>query len=399
MFLPAARALQDIPLSLETIGNSQRLVIYAGINGGTAEPYLFDTGSSGFNAAYYNGPYTGSGTNPAAWTATSTISTNATASYGTPANGFSYTLNAVTVPSIQIYRKTDLTHVAVNLVATDINPSSTGYIIGQVTDQTFNGGGPSSFQSNLAQGLAPLSSGLYGTFGASLFTGNVTSGSVPFVNSSVLGQSTTTGWAVVANTGTDPAHAILGLNSAVRNQFTSSVAWTATGADAFPNSGATGSTEFGGGKFDFVLSGGGNPTVTWSNGTLLDAGTQNNNLNAKDSSSSDLSQYETSPPLVDAGYTITAAGNGVITVSDTYGFTTTTGGLETYNANVKPDATANDHSTIGIGFFLADSVAFDLQNQQTLYTSNVVTVPEPGPIGLLGFAAIGLNLFLRKRKR
>ena len=49
--LPSARAQQAIPLSLETIGNSQRLVIYAGINGGTAEPYLFDTGSSGFNAA------------------------------------------------------------------------------------------------------------------------------------------------------------------------------------------------------------------------------------------------------------------------------------------------------------------------------------------------------------
>jgi hypothetical protein len=55
----SARAQQDIPLSLETIGNSQRLVIYAGINGGVAEPYLFDTGSSGFNAAYYNGTYTG----------------------------------------------------------------------------------------------------------------------------------------------------------------------------------------------------------------------------------------------------------------------------------------------------------------------------------------------------
>jgi len=112
-----------------------------------------------------------------------------------------------------------------------------------------------------------------------------------------------------------------------------------------------------------------------------------------------LSNYETSPPLVDAGYTITAAGNGTVTVSDTYGFTTTTGGLETYNANVKPDAAANDHSTLGIGFFLADSVAFDLQNQQTLYTSNVVAVPEPGSFALLGFAAAGLLGVFGKRAR
>jgi len=46
----SARAQQDIPLSLETIGNSQRLVIYAGINGGAAEPYLFDTAPSGMPA-------------------------------------------------------------------------------------------------------------------------------------------------------------------------------------------------------------------------------------------------------------------------------------------------------------------------------------------------------------
>ena len=102
---------------------------------------------------------------------------------------------------------------------------------------------------------------------------------------------------------------------------------------------------------------------------------------------------------MDAGYTITAAGDRVVTVSDTYSFTTKDSGLETHQANVKPDASTNDHSTSGIAFFLDNSVAFDLQNQQTLYTSNVVTVPEPGPIGLLGFALVGLRLFLRRRTR
>ena len=391
-----AFAQQAIPLSIETIGNAQRLVIYAGINGDVPHPYLFDTGSSGFNAAFYDGPYSGPGSNPTAWSSTSTLSTNATASYGTPAQGFSYVLNAVTVPSIQIYSKLNLATPAMTLTATDTNPGSTGFIIGQVTNQTFNNGDPSSFQANLAAGLPPLSSGLYGTFGASLFTGNVTNGSAPYVNASVLGQSTTTGWAVVANTGTSSAQAILGLNSAIRSQFASQVAWTATGAVPFPNSNAIGSTEFGGGKFDFELSGGGNSPVNWTSDTLLDAGTQNNNLNFT-GDQIHLDPYESSSPQVDANYTISAT--GITPGSGTYSFVTTTGvSPVTYEANVGSNKT---HSTVGIGFFLNNSVAFDLENQQTLYTSNVVAVPEPATAALAGWALAGTAALalLRRRQR
>lgn len=404
----AAQAQQIIPLSLETIGGSQRLVIYAGINGGAASPYLFDTGSPGFNAAYYNGPYTGPGSNPFDWASTGTAVADADVYY----SGFGYKLNAVYVPTIEIYRKTNLATPEVILSSTSVNPGSSGFVIGQVTERITASAGPgdwtnrqgehfdydASFTSNMAAGAAPLASGLYGTFGAGLFaTKNITSaGGTDYVNGSVLGQATTTGWAVVANSDPDDAHAILGLDAGLRSQFTSSVSWTATSADPFPNSNAASSTEFGGGRFEFALSGGGHPVVTWTNGTLLDTGTQNNNLNAENSSASDLSFYETNAPLVDAGHTIRVAGDGIVTVSDDYSFQTTTSGLETYHANVMPDATSNDHSTVGIGFFLNKSVAFDLENQQTLYTSAVV--PEPGSIFLLGMAGLAVG-FRRWRCR
>ncbi len=57
----------------------------------------------------------------------------------------------------------------------------------------------------------------------------------------------------------------------------------------------------------------------------------------------------------------------------------------TYNATVEGTAS---HSTIGVNFFLNNSVAFDLENKKTFYTPNAVTVPEPNTSALL-FALIG----------
>ncbi|MGL1465627.1 hypothetical protein ACSTJV_23745, partial [Vibrio parahaemolyticus] len=44
------RAQTSIPLGFSP--DNTRLFIYVGINGGAAKPYLFDTGSTLFNAAY-----------------------------------------------------------------------------------------------------------------------------------------------------------------------------------------------------------------------------------------------------------------------------------------------------------------------------------------------------------
>src|SRR5690348_10627551 len=57
--------LQYVPVTLNS-GPAYRLAVNVGINGGPAQPYLFDTGSNLFNAAY----------NPATWNGFSTGQTN-----------------------------------------------------------------------------------------------------------------------------------------------------------------------------------------------------------------------------------------------------------------------------------------------------------------------------------
>jgi hypothetical protein len=385
--MPLSISAQNlIPLSLETIGSDQRLVVYVGISGGSAKPYLFDTGSPGFNAAYYSGP----GANGTDWDFGSTISLGSTVTYG---SNLEYTLNAVQVSSLHFYAKHDLSTPVATLLAPH---GSGGLIIGQVTNAT--GTGANNFLSNLEQGLAPLDSGLYGTFGASLFTGNNATGSAPYINSSVLGQTTTTGWAVVANDPSADPHVIHGLNAQIRDQFSSSVAWTSLSAHNYPFSNARAATEYGGGEFDFTLSGAGSePNISWKNGVLLDTGTENNNLNAPNAELDSLRDYYWTThegALVKAGNTISMRADPGVGNQE-FSFQTTTGDpVVTYNVKVKADATTNNHSTAGISFFLGNSVAFDLENQQTLYTSNVVVVPEPNAFVLL--LAPLIYFFLRR---
>ncbi len=79
-----------------------------------------------------------------------------------------------------------------------------------------------------------------------------------------------------------------------------------------------------------------------------------------------------------------------------YSFVTTaTNDPVTYNANVK---TNGSNSTFGISFFLNNSVGFDLENQQTLYTANVVTaVPEPSTYALFGLGMLALVIAYRRK--
>jgi hypothetical protein len=382
-----------IPLELGTQGNStastQRLFIYVGINDGPVQKYLFDTGSSGFNAAYYDGPYTGPEPNPAFWTNNGTITTNATVSYGVGNDTFSYQLNEVKVSKIKIYNSTDFLTPAKTLTSTD------GFQIGQVVNRlTSDGSVDTTFIDNLKTGAAP-ERGVYGTFGASLFTGIVNGSSAngtasSFVNASVLGQAEKTGWVVSANSGS-AAYVLLGIDDSIRAQFDSAMDWTGPDGPAFPNSNANASSEYGGGNMTYTISGNGSNLPPWTSDTLLDTGTGNNNLNYF---GGNLTAFETVPPLVDAGMVITASGTS--SGSGTYTIDPTTDNLNppTYNVNIRTDAT---HSTLGIGFFLANSVAFDLENKQTLYT-NVVVVPEPAIASLLTFASLaGMGLFRRRK--
>ena len=389
-----AQSPQVIPLSFQNVSGQDRLVIYAGINGSAALPYLFDTGSAIFNAAYYNGPYTGPGTNPTAWTYSSTLSTGATYGY----SNFHYTLNAVTVQTIEIYAApTDVSPTLV-LSATSINPSSVGFTIGQVTNTSMTYSHGASFESNLAQGIAPFTnatnSPFYGTFGAGIFSTTNSSGSASFVTGSVLGQSTTTGWAVVATESTP--YAILGLDEGIRTQFSSSTDWSGTG-NSFPNSGTTSGTEFGAGSFSMTLSGTGAP-IHWTNtGILLDTGTANNMFNATGVDAGELDRY-----YADVDADVIAAGNQIEMVGlspgpGSYSFTTTNA-ANPVTYNVTMEGTTAPHSTVGINFFLNNSVAFDFENRKTFYTPSTVVVPEPSTATLILLAA-SLGFFSRKKAR
>src|SRR5258705_8998908 len=91
-----------IPLQYMQLGESWRMAINVGINGGAPKPYLFDTGSSLFNAAY----------NPAWWPGFANSPTNrgAPTVAGLPINvkygyadGGGYTGNIVQVPLLNFF--------------------------------------------------------------------------------------------------------------------------------------------------------------------------------------------------------------------------------------------------------------------------------------------------------
>jgi hypothetical protein len=400
----AARA--EIPLSLVTVpdesgsGYRQQLWIYLGINDAQFEgqpvvrPYLFDTGSAMFNAAYY----AGAGANPNKWTDNAVVLGNSSYSYGR-GSGITDYLDVVTVSSIKVYRSQNDTTARYTFSANATNPNSDGYVVGKVTSTTMAlSGNYSSLQDALANNAAYVS-GVFGTFGAAMFTDTVSSSS-PSGNAvvgSVLGQSTTTGWTVVANTpSTSQPFVILGLDDATRAQFSSDVTWSSTGNNTkapFPNSGATSGKEFDT-LFNYSVQNGGQP-VDWSGLTLLDTGTANTNFgNATAHTDLQNGGLLDSGDVID-GSTFEATGNSTLTPNQSYSFTTNStyqvDGQQVSTLTVKSFATGSS-TTMGINFFLNNSVAFDLQNQQTLYTSNVV--PEPSISALLILACGTLVLGL-----
>jgi hypothetical protein len=117
---PASAQSADIPLNLITVnGNAQALAIDIGIAGGTPKPYLFDTGSTVFNAAYSS-----------AWfpPPTSTLANNVLYSYGS-ASSATFLANLVTVPNLSF--------------CSSSNPSTPGYTLRSISpgyqiDQVMN---------------------------------------------------------------------------------------------------------------------------------------------------------------------------------------------------------------------------------------------------------------------
>lgn len=211
----AARAQSaDIPLQVVQGGSAVYLVVNVGINGQQPFPYLFDTGSSAFNAEYTTAAFGSTPSNMSSPTAMfpSGLPTGITYSYGDNVATNSWYGNMVGVSSLTFY------------------PTSTGSASGVTLNAVTPSGTPSAFVMNAiynvkgqtitapaGQQTSPVFGGFYGIFGAGDFataeTGNanpaftaptpVTANTTTSSLGSVLGQAvvpgTTAGYVVAAN--------------------------------------------------------------------------------------------------------------------------------------------------------------------------------------------------------
>ena len=220
---------------------------------------------------------------------------------------------------------------------------------------------------------------------------------------SVLGQATipgtTAGYVVAANgqqvspvngpqaaqtvTSCSPC-VILGLTPSLLAQFTTRVPWLRTRPETFPNSGAPSSFEYSA-PFKFSLSAAGKTTVSWSGATLLDTGTPNMSLNGPPS----VSVYQNKQlGVADVGTILSVAG-GVTGAAVSSQTALTTGTNELYTVRL---GTSGTLQTLGLPFFLQNSVLFDLNGQAIGYTSNFVTdAPIVTPLNVTS-ASVPLGL-------
>ena len=171
-----------IPLQLIDLPGGWKLGITVGINGGTPQPYVFDTGSSIFNAAF----------NPATWNGITQAIVNSGIEFKySYASTVQFTGRLIPLSTINFYAPgaTAGSPVVASLVA---NP---GFQIGAVETSTENGGQtfPQYFQS---PNPPPHLGAFYGVFGAGNFRSATGGGGV-------LGQAIlpgmTQGYVVSAN--------------------------------------------------------------------------------------------------------------------------------------------------------------------------------------------------------
>ncbi|SKA35272.1 autotransporter-associated beta strand repeat-containing protein, partial [Enhydrobacter aerosaccus] len=414
----------DIPLQLLYVPTPSsgppfppqwRLGINVGINGGQSHIYLFDTGSSLFNAQYNQSwwpGFTPSSDPTTGYTPLSTVTGGSGIQY-CYGNGLTgcrgYKGNIVQAGTLDLYTPT--TSPGGQTLVTSLN-AAPGYQINAVYESSFDG------TSTLVAGTtAPvLENQFYGVFGAGDFTTPLHT----YTTSGVLGQTTVTGaiqgYMVAANGQTNPVPSSgnqptqingqnvllggvrqavtscspcvkLGLTPEVIGQFapvglpgatggTGLIRWAETGA-AFinPYGGATGnnaSTQFGI-NFNVTLTAGGT-TVTSTSGGLLDTGTGGLTLSTVLKNQPGISTNTS----VLGGVTFTATGlapDG----SSISGLSSSSSVLQaqgsdpiTYVALFDQNAPGLTN-TIGLSFFLQNSVLYDLSDNVIAYTPYFVT--------------------------
>ena len=369
----AARAQSlDIPLNLTLQGTNDPaavLTINIGINGQAPRPYLFDTGSEIFVAQYTSAAF---GSVPESQAGQQR---NVSIRYGNGSFGYNY--NIVGTPALTFYSTATSTTGGVTLNAISNSGSPSQFLIGAITSEV-NFPFPDGPQPG---GYA----GGYGIFGA----GNFLSGGP----GSVLGQSvipgTTAGYVVAANgqplsamnAGNNPQSStngpqvsqtvtscspcvMVGLTPALLAQFKPVNEIPTLAFGTFANSGAPATNEF---PFFLPITITGNgQTFTTSSRVLFDTG--NNSY------------------IIGNGIPQSAYQNGGVTLTVSGPAAGSTPSSVTLFSNSDPDTCCSPYngqpssvvgtgpeSNIGLGFFLNNSVLYNLAGQATGYTSNFVT--------------------------
>ena len=405
----------NIPLQLAQTANGVDLIINVGIGGQAARPYLFDTGSVAFNAAYSASAF---GAIPSQMSASSALYPNGlpTGVTYTYTSNNSFTGNIVSVPSLTFYSSSAPSDASTGVTLNAVTPSgaASGFTMTAVTQR--NG---TDINNNVPlQSIPGLFGGYYGIFGAGDFSAYKTgtgANTTTAATSSVLGQAvvagTTAGYVVAANgqalkdlpTGTSANNpgpnpgattngpqvgqsvtscspcVMLGLTPALLAQFKpmNTMSWTAQSAGAQPvpatmaNSNAPSSWEYSV-NMNYTASNG-RRTVSWRDQpTLLDTGTPTNQLQSTTADLSGLGTYNNGTATLFQGtkVTVTGTASGATPTTNTV-FRT---GSYPYNAPYQTQVgDGSNDNIVGVSFFLENSVLYNLAGQAVGYTPNFVT--------------------------
>jgi autotransporter-associated beta strand protein len=361
----------DIPLNLTLLGPGDPgpyLTINIGINGQAPRPYIFDTGSEIFVAQYTQSAF---GSVPESM---SGQPKNLQITYGNGTYGYNY--NIVGTPSLTFYPSSTSTTGGYTLNAISPSGAASQFLMGAVT---------SPINLSFPDGPLPgVFGGAYGIFGA----GNFVSGGPGGVLGQAVVPGATAGYVVAANgqplssmnAGTYQQYAsspngpqvsqsvtscspcvMLGLTPALLAQFKPANEIHTNSFQPFANSGAPGTNE----EAIFLnvsVTAPGQPTVTVSTRSLLDSGTNFYNL----TNQIPVSDYR------DGGATLTvsAQASGATPSSVTL---ISNSGPSTYPNPYYGISSGSVESTIGLGFFLNNSVLYNLAGQAVGYTPNFVT--------------------------
>ena len=399
-----------IPLGLMAVDNAYyRLTINVGINGGTPQLYMFDTGSAPFAAAF----------NPNTWGGFAGQTSVPTSPFPKGNNVFYCYGGGVDCSTGNIYGNRLQIQSLTIPGASQVLSANPGYAVDAVYQLNY-GDKTLSFPSYFSTPNAPppfreLFGPFYGVFGAGNFTQGTLGGILG--QTMVAGSDITQGYVVAANGQSNPASPVntpqrvngqtvtvggqtravtacspcvtVGLTPQMLGQFAPVGPPGASGQAGvipmptggfFNNPYAPIGTQSGnsaslqdGAKFTISLAPPGTttPAVTSTKATLLDTGTPSNSL----SNSLDNSAVSSGGNVIE-GVTLTATAT---TGTDSH---TPVNGLVPSTSVMTNGATPNtydgsfegsDSNILGIGFFLQNSVMYDLSNNAIAYTPFFVT--------------------------